>query len=136
MTLPALATIEGLQARGADVCDAARVQAVIDDVSALIHAETGNRWIDGDSLSASMPPVVTAVAYRVAIRALAPRSTSEQLGPFQESVEHWGAGDAFLSGPDKADLSGATGNTSGLSVIRTEAPWPTYRRTGYYEDAT
>ncbi len=124
MALPALASIDGLSARGADICDLARVQAAIDDVSALIHAETGNRWIDDGGLAESMPPVVTAVAYRVALRALEDRTTAEHLGPFSETRERFGGGEAFLTAQDKADLAGAVGNTSGLATLRLEAPWP------------
>lgn len=129
MTLPALATREGLSARGADVSDVARVQAAIDDISALIHAETGNRWVDGDELAAGMPPVVYTVAYRVAVRMLDDSWDSEQVGPFQGS-RNSRSRDAFLNAQDKADLAGAVGNTSGLSVLRMQAPWPTYSRDG------
>lgn len=127
MSLPALATIEGLRARhAACASDAARAQAAIDDASALIHNHTGNRWIIDGALDPSMPPVVTTIAYKVARRALTNpddlESESEQMGPFQRTRQ-FGAGDAFLTADEKETLTASLGNSTGLSVVRMQAPW-------------
>lgn len=135
MTLPAFATPKGVTDRGGPRCDPARMLAAITDVSALIHSATGNRWIaEGGTLDPGTPDVLFTVAYRAIIRALSERSTSEQIGPFGQTVGAFGGGEAFLTAQDKADIADAGGSTSGLGVIRLEAPWPTHRRTGFYED--
>ena len=123
MALPALATIEGLQARGADVCDAAGAGGHRRRLSA--HPRRDRQPVDRRGQSVRVD-AAGGHCGRLPGGDPGPRSSFDVRAtrPFQESVEHWGAGDAFLSGPDKADLSGATGNTSGLSVIRTEAPGP------------
>jgi len=134
MTLPALATIEGLDARGVDVSDAPRARAAIEDVSALIHHETGYQWVDGDDLAAGMPAVVTTIAYKVIRRALSNPDDieSEQLGPFQQTRRQ-SDGDVYLTTSEKETLQGTLGNKTGLSTLRLEAPWPTIRReTGYF----
>jgi hypothetical protein len=127
MSLPALATAQGVQARDiACSSSAARVQAAIDDASALIHNHTGNRWVLDGAIDPTMPPVVTTIAYRVIRRALANpddlESETHEMGPFR-STRQFGAGDTFLTNDEKETLTGSLGNTSGLSVVRTSAPW-------------
>ena len=134
MSLPALATVEGLRARGVDVSDAARARAAIDDVSALIHHETGNQWVIDGALSAAMPPVVATIAYKAIRRALANPDdvASEQIGPFQQTRRQTD-GDVYLTTSEKETLQGTLGNKTGLSSLRLEAPWPTTRKpTGFY----
>ena len=121
MSLPALATVEGLRARGVDVSDAARARAAIYDVSALIHHETGNQWVIDGALSAAMPPVANPDDV-----------ASEQIGPFQQTRRQTD-GDVYLTTSEKETLQGTLGNKTGLSSLRLEAPWPTTRKpTGFY----
>lgn len=140
MSLPALATIEGLEARGVECADRVRARAAIDDASAIIHDETAYRWVTTDGeLDEAMPPVVTAIAYKVIRRALSAADDvqSEQLGPFQ-ATRFNRDGDVYLTRDEKERLHGTTGSKTGLSVLRTEAPWPVYRRcnpVGYFDPA-
>ena len=130
MALPALVELEGLDARGVDVSDSARALAAIEDASALIHHSTGNRWVVDDAIDAAMPPVVRTIAYRVIGRALSNPDNleSSQIGPFQESYRASDGG-MYLTAGEKDMLRNSTGTTSGLSVIRIEAPWGTRRMT-------
>lgn len=70
MALPPLAPVSDLAAWVGQVIpdDDPRAGAVLHAASALVRSYTGQTWVEGESLSDSLPEVVSAVAVQVAAR--------------------------------------------------------------------
>jgi hypothetical protein len=120
MTLPALASTSDLSARGVDVSDAARAQAVLDDASALIRLEAGVDWVDTDGqLDADVPDVVLTVCCRAAARAMGvdPAAEETQLADFRVRYR-----DVYLTKAEKRLVRKAAG-TSSIGSIELTSPY-------------
>lgn len=139
----ALATSTDLQARGADMSDASRVQAAIEDASNDIHAATGEAWIDDDdgTLVADIPGIATTICCRVALRILDnPRGVvdrSEQVGSYSTRERLGDSGETYLNQREVQQLRAAAGLPGGLGTLtltRGDMETPRVREPDWYSD--
>lgn len=130
MTLPPLATPEDLEYRmGREFTDAElpRVEAALDDASALVRAEAGRSWVDPETgLVTGLPAAIKTVVLRVAERVVRnPQGfRSESAGDY--SFQRYDADDGggpYLTDREMAIIRKALGRT-GLWTLRTERDSP------------
>lgn len=127
--LPPLAQPDDLEYRiGREFTDAElpRVEAALDDTSALVRAEAGQTWIDPETgLVSGLPDAIKTVVLRVAERVIRnPQGfRSESAGDY--SFQRYDADDAgpYLTDREIAIIRKALGRT-GLWTQRTERDGP------------
>lgn len=81
--LPAFASVSDVQDRLDDPeIPEARVQAALDDVSALIRSEADKTWVESNVLDVALPDIIVTITLRATIRMLAnpEERTSETVG--------------------------------------------------------
>lgn len=135
MAGPALASIEDLAARGANVSDRARALAAIVDASAAIHVLTGDTWLDDDGNDVSAVPAIAkticcAVARRILDNPGGVQSVT--LGSFSETRRNDTA-DVYLKKSEERLLRRAAG-TSTIGTVRLETPYVRYLDDDLYMD--
>ena len=128
----ALAAGSDLEARGVEDWDSPRALAAIDDVSALIHSETNNAWIDAETgaLVADVPHLAKTICCRAVSRSLSnPKAVTQQsetIGSYSNAETYGDASsDVYLTKSEKNALRKEAGISSGLGVVRLAAPYPT-----------
>lgn len=110
MTVPALATLEDLEARMGAQADEARALAVLDDASALIRAEAGDEdWLNDDDELEDVPPLIVMICCKVAQRTLGnPGGVSmESLGSFSQQYTN-ASPDVYLTRAERRLIRRAT----------------------------
>ena len=128
MDLPALAAEMDLTIRGVDTSNSTRVQAILSDVSGLIHFETGNVWVTDDgTLAATIPPVVKTVAIKAARRALEnpEQIESERIGTGYQATYANASPDVYLTPREQALVRRAAGISSLGTISTTRGPLET-----------
>lgn len=118
MALPSFADTDDLNARlpaGVSV-DADRAEAALEDASALIHAESGEAWVEDGALIADVPTIAKMICCKAAIRAIVnPAGAVDQsTGPFSTRF-----GDVYLTRKEEDLIHQAVGTTSGLWTLST-----------------
>lgn len=119
--LPALASVADIEARrpsDVDGFESTRVQAVLEDVSALVRAEAGKTWVAGITLDSDLPDVVVAITIKATLRTLLnPDGVSaETIGAATTSYES--ADDVFLTEAECRMIRKVAG-VAGLWVLPT-----------------
>lgn len=124
----ALAAGSDLEARGVEDWDSPRALAAIDDVSALIHSETNNAWVDADTgaLVADVPHLAKTICCRAVSRSLSnPEALqAEGIGSYSATYAN-ASSDVYLTKSEKNALRKEAGISSGLGVVRLAAPYST-----------
>ena len=124
----ALAAGSDLEARGVEDWDSPRALAAIDDVSALIHSETNNAWVDAETgaLVADVPHLAKTICCRAVSRSLSnPEALqAEGIGSYSATYAN-ASGDVYLTKSEKNALRKEAGISSGLGVVRLAAPYST-----------
>lgn len=124
----ALAAGSDLEARGVEDWDSPRALAAIDDVSALIHSETNNAWVDADTgaLVADVPHLAKTICCRAVSRSLSnPEALqAEGIGSYSATYAN-SSSDVYLTKSEKNALRKEAGVSSGLGVVRLAAPYST-----------
>lgn len=129
MALPPLATPEDLEYRlGREFTDAElpRVEAALDDASALVRLEAGRTWIDPvTGLVTGLPDAIKTVVLRVAERVIRnPQGfRSESAGDYSFQRYDDDSGGPYLTDRELAIIRKAIGRT-GLWTQRTERDDP------------
>jgi hypothetical protein len=111
---PSFATVEQLTARvvGGQVDDD-RAQAVLDDASARIRAETVKTWVTDGELDADVPDIVGVVCLQAALRAYQNPERLTQEGIGTGYVQSNVSADVYLTKAELRLVRRAAGN-SGL----------------------
>lgn len=124
----ALAAGSDLEARGVEDWDSPRALAAIDDVSALIHSETNNAWVDAETgaLVADVPHLAKTICCRAVSRSLSnPEALqAEGIGSYSATYAN-ASSDVYLTKSEKNALRKEAGVSSGLGVVRLAAPYST-----------
>jgi hypothetical protein len=124
----ALAAGSDLEARGVEDWDSPRALAAIDDVSALIHSETNNAWVDAETgaLVADVPHLAKTICCRAVSRSLSnPEALqAEGIGSYSATYAN-ASSDVYLTKSEKNALRKEAGISSGLGVVRLAAPYST-----------
>ena len=130
MTLKALAEVSALELRlGLEIgslqgADLARAQASLEDASALVRAEAGKPWLDGDGSTVTAPAQVVTIVIKASLREFKNPDgfTSEQIGDYSYRTDNTGG--VYLTEDERRivrDAAGTSGN--GLWTVRTPSEY-------------
>jgi hypothetical protein len=116
MTLPALATAQDLERRLGRVLEApfevSRVEALLDDVSALVRDEAGTDWVDADGALVAVPASIRSVVLRSVERAIRNPDGFSAESDGDYSYQRTGVQDgAYLTDAERAIIRRAIGRT-------------------------
>lgn len=136
MASPALASLADFELRFGAVSDVdvGRAQALLDDASAFVRAETGEVWINAAGALETVPDAVVAVVCRAAWRAF-----TNPGGEQQESIDGYShqvanaSPDIYLTAQERRTLRRVLGR-SALGSIELESPWLAADQVVYLSD--
>lgn len=128
--MKALAEVSALELRlGLEIgslqgADLARAQASLEDASALVRAEAGKPWLDGDTVTA--PAQVVTIVVKASLREFKNPDgfTSEQMGDYSYRTDNTGG--AYLTEEERRIIRQAAGTTGqGLVTVTTPSAYGT-----------
>lgn len=116
MALPALATPQELERRLGRTLEATfeipRVEALLDDVSALVRDEAGTDWVDADGVLIAIPASIRSVVLRSVERAVRNPQAFSAESDGDYSYQRTGVQDgAYLTDAERAIIRRAIGRT-------------------------
>ena len=126
--MKALAEVSALELRlGLEIgslqgADLARAQASLEDASALVRAEAGKPWLDGDTVTA--PAQVVTIVVKASLREFKNPDgfTSEQMGDYSYRTD--ATGGAYLTEDERRIIRQAAGTTGqGLVTMTTPSAY-------------
>ena len=123
--MKALAEVSALELRlGLEIgslqgADLARAQASLEDASALVRAEAGKPWLDGDTVTA--PAQVVTIVVKASLREFKNPDgfTSEQMGDYSYRTD--ATGGAYLTEDERRIIRQAAG-TTGQGLVTMVTP--------------